>query len=140
MIKANTRSLIDNAVEEKFFKDFNALEDRMYQEMAERCEHYAMMNIKSHSGNLQMSIKAKKSKFKEGGWICIAEGGKEGGHHAFIVEYGTEGPRRSLLNKVMKFEIDGKIIFAKIVAKMPAKPFMRPARNQVMAEVIRELK
>ncbi len=138
MINIKVRNEIDQAVEEKFFQKFNALADDMYREMAKNCERYAVMNIKNHTGNLQLSIKAKKSKFKDGGWICMA--GSDKGHHAFIVEYGTEGPRRPLLKKVMKFEIDGKVIFAKVVAKMPAKPFMRPARDRVVAEFKRSLK
>ena len=89
MIKTSTRVDFNEA---DFIQNFNALTDDFYREMAELCEHYAIMNIKSHTGNLQLSIKAKKSKFENGGWICMAESKK--GPHAFIVEYGTAGPRR----------------------------------------------
>lgn len=134
MFKVNVRTDMD---EQTFFQKFNALADDVYRELAERCEHYAIMNIKGHTGNLQLSIKAKKSRFEDGGWICMAESKK--GPHAFLVEYGTDGPRLPLTRKVMKFEIDGEVIFAKVVAAMPANPFMRPARDQVISEARREL-
>ena len=122
--------------EDEFMKYFNEQADDLYREMAQKCEHYAMMNVRSHTGNIQNTNKEKKSKYEDGGWICIAEGGKDGkGNHAFLVEYGTEGPRKPLLKKLMKFEIDGKVIFARVVAKMPAKPFMRPAKDKVIAEL-----
>lgn len=66
--------------------------------------------------------------------MCIADSKK--GPHAFIVEYGTKGPRRPLLKELMKFEIDGEVVFARVVAPMPAKPFMRPARDRVVADVL----
>ena len=141
MIKVKTRNMIDDQVENEFFKKFNAIADEGYETMARLCAMYAISGINMHTGNLQLSIKASKSKFKEGGWICIAEGGKKGmGNHAFLVEYGTDGPRKPLLKKKMKFEIDGKVIFAEVVAKMPAQPFMRPARDLVISLLRRSLK
>lgn len=140
MIKANPRNMMTREVEEDFFKKFNAIADDGYKEMAKKCAIYAVSAINSHTGNLKLSIKVRKSKFENGGWLCMADSGKKGtGHHAFLVEYGTEGPRFPLLKKVMRFEIDGEIIYAKVVKKMPAKPFMRPSRDKVVAEVIRDI-
>lgn len=135
MIKIDVKTAINDSVEQEFFQKFNALTEEIYKEMAKSCANYARENINNVTGNLEMSIKAKKSKYKDGGWVCLAASGKEGkGNHAFLVEYGTEGPRKPLTKKKMKFEIDGKVIYATVVAKMPAKPFMRPARDKVLAE------
>jgi len=135
LIKINVKTAINDDVERAFFQKFNALTEEIYKDMATSCASYARGNINNVTGNLEMSIKAKKSKYKDGGWICMAASGKEGkGNHAFLVEYGTEGPRKPLVKKRMRFEIDGKVIFATVVAKMPATPFMRPARDKVIAE------
>ncbi len=126
--------------EKEFFQYFNSLSDKAYKEMAKRCKTYAVSHINSHTGNLALSVRVKKSKFPNGGYICIADGGNgRKGHHAFLVEYGTEGPRKPLTKPYMKFEIDGKVIRAKVVAKMPAKPFMRPARDRVVEELKAEI-
>ena len=135
MIKADIKTDFN---ENEFIRQFNGVTDDIYREMAEKCEHYAIMNIKGHTGNLQLSIKAKKSKFENGGWICLAESRK--GPHAFLVEYGTDKPRLTLTKDVMRFEIDGEVIFAKVVAPMPANPFMRPARDRVVSDFARALR
>lgn len=123
--------------ETEFMTFFNGMADEFYEYLARKCAVYAVSNINSHSGNLALSVKARKSKFKDGGWICVAEtSGGSKGFHAFLVEYGTDGPRFPLKKGgLMKFEIDGREIFAKVVAPMPAKPFMRPARERVMSEL-----
>lgn len=139
LVSADT--YIDFPTDNEFITWFNAQADNIYEEMAKRCEYYAIMNINSHTGNLALSVKAKKSKYADGGWICMASGaGKDEGYHAFIVEFGTQGPRTPNKNEFMKFEIDGKVIFAKIVAPMPAKPFLGPARDQVASEAAMKLR
>lgn len=139
LVKAECR--VDFPTDGEFAKWFTAQTDDVFREMAEDCEHYATMNVRNHTGNLQMSIKARKSKFKDGGWIVTAGGGGgDKGHHALLVEFGTQGPRTPLTKKLMKFEIDGQVFFARIVAPMPAKPFMGPARDRVFQEASRKLK
>lgn len=62
----------------------------------------AKSSVNSVTGNLKRSIKARKSKFEDGGYIVIARA-----PHAHLVEYGHGGPRPA-----------------------PAHPFLRPALDK----------
>lgn len=62
-------------------------------------------SFKDQSGNLRKSIKAKKSRFEDGGYIVKA-GGK-GARQAHLVEFGYGGPKPA-----------------------PPKPFLRPALDK----------
>ena len=55
--------------------------------------------FKDDTGELRKSIKARKSKFEDGGWIVKA--GSKKAYHAWLVEHGSQ--------------------------KMSAKPYLRPA-------------
>lgn len=117
------------------FKEFN-------QELAEfindNCEVIAKKvardarnKIHSVTGNLRKSVRAKESKFEDGGWIVRATA-----PHAHLVEYGGKNVRRPLRAKVMKGK-DGKF-YGQEVAPMPAKPFLRPALDENIAEAKRQ--
>ncbi len=64
--------------------------------------------FEDETGALRKSIRAKKSKFPDGGWIARA-GGK-GARQAWLVEHGHGGP-----------------------SPAPAHPFLEPARVQNIA-------
>ncbi|WP_417292319.1 HK97 gp10 family phage protein [Desulfovibrio porci] len=68
---------------------------------------------------LRKSIRAKASRFKDGGWIVLARA-----PHAHLVEYG-----HAMVTH------DGRT-----VGHVTAHPFMRKARNKVLLEVIAEFR
>jgi hypothetical protein len=93
--------------------------------IAKQVARDARAKIHSVTGNLRKGVRAKKSKFDDGGWIVVSTA-----PHSMLVEYGGENVRRPLTKKFMKFEKYGAksgMFFGKEVAKMPAKPFLRPA-------------
>lgn len=69
---------------------------------------------KAEKSKLRKSIRVKKSKFTDGGAIVYS-----GAPHAWLVEFGHT------------LVIDGKV-----VGKVPAHPYLRPAVDQVMAEAV----
>jgi HK97 gp10 family phage protein len=62
----------------------------------------AKAKIKSKTGMLKRRIRAKKSRFDDGGWIVTS-----GAPHSWVVENGHGGPKPA-----------------------PAHPFLRPALNE----------
>lgn len=87
------------------------------------------------TGNLIKGIEVLKSKFKDGGYIAISTA-----PHTFLAEFGTIRPRKPTKHEYMKIEIDGRIIFAKVVVPMPEIPFMRPAAQRNKARIYRMFK
>ena len=79
-------------------------------EIAKQIAKDAKASVNVVTGNLKKSIRAKKSKFEDGGWIVIADA-----PHAFLVEYGHGGPQPALPH-----------------------PFLRKAFEANMAEAIRQ--
>lgn len=126
---------VDFPSEDEFVKWFNSQTDELYLEMAEAHAKYAKQLVHDVTGNLGKHIHAKKSKFEDGGAISLCDA-----NHAHLVEFGTSEPRLPKEKKLMKFEADGETKFAKVVAPMPAKPFMRPAKEKVIAEYSRKLR
>jgi HK97 gp10 family phage protein len=88
-----------------FKKLDNLLSDHINEnaeEIARQIASDARASVNVVTGNLKKSIKAKKSKFEDGGWSVQATA-----PHAGIVEYGHGGPRPA-----------------------PAHPFLRPALDK----------
>ena len=74
------------------------------------------------TGNLRKSIKLRKSKFEDGGYIVIATGkNKEKGYHAHLVEYGH-----------VQISPSGK----QIGKRVPPHPFMRPALEKGIVKAV----
>ena len=78
--------------------DFKEFEQKLAEYLDENAETIAKeiaADAKAHgpfkdkTGRLRKSIKAKKSKFEDGGWIVIM-GGK-GARQAWLIEFGREG-------------------------------------------------
>lgn len=77
--------------------------------------------FKDKSGRLRRSIKLKKSKFEDGGYIIVATGkNEETGVHAHLVEFGHI-----------------KMLFGKITGeRVPPRPFMRPALEKGIEKAV----
>ena len=81
--------------------------------------------FRDKTGNLRMSIRKRKSRFENGGFIIMARGSNktgDKGYHAHLVEFGH----------VM---IDHKGRVTKL-GRVPAHPFMRPAKEQGIRKAI----
>ena len=81
------------------------------------------------TGNLRKSIRMRKSKFENGGYIVMASGGigRGKGYHAHLVEFGH--------NQVPPGNLKG--------GRVAARPFMRPALDKgirVAVELFRSKK
>jgi len=63
------------------------------------------------TGNLRKSIKAKKSKFPDGGWI--AKAGGKGAKQAWLIEHGHGGPRPAAAHPFLEPARVKNIEFAK---------------------------
>ena len=71
--------------------------------------------FKDKTGNLRKSIRLKKSKFKDGGFIVEARGkNKDKGYHAWLVEYGH-------LEYAFSYATGRRV---------PPHPYMRPASEK----------
>lgn len=82
-------------------------------EVAAYAEHSTA--FEDQSGVLRDSIRALKSKFKDGGWIVMVDV-----PHAHLVEFGHV-----------------KVLWGKRTYQMvPPKPFLRPAMDRVIAHAI----
>jgi HK97 gp10 family phage protein len=118
--------------------DFSEMEKKVAEYINDNAETIAKQiardaraKIHSVTGNLRKRVRAKKSKFDDGGWIVVSTA-----PHSMLVEYGGENVRQPLTKKFMKFEKYGAqsgTFYGKEVAKMPAKPFLRPALNENIA-------
>jgi hypothetical protein len=79
------------------------------------------------TGNLKKAIRTGKFKKQRRGNPAVFMGiDYRRGPHAHLVEYGTKR-RIPTKNRVLKFEVDGQIVYARWARPMPAKPFWRPA-------------
>ena len=75
-------------------------------------EAKASAGFADKTGNLRASIRKRKSKFENGGYIVQASGkGKDKGYHAHLVEFGHV--------QIPPGNLPGR--------RVPAHPFMRPA-------------
>jgi len=68
----------------------------------------ARASVNVVTGNLKRSIKAKKSKFEDGGWIVQATA-----PHAHLVEYGHGGPRPAPAHQFLRPALDKNIAAAR---------------------------
>lgn len=95
--------------------------DRMLGPIAERvaAEARATSAFADKTGKLRKSIKARKSKFQDGGWIVVARS-----PHAHLVEFGHTSVNSNGL----------------VTGSVPAHPFLRPARDRVARSVVREIR
>jgi len=84
-------------------------------------EAKASTGFSDKTGNLRASIKKRKSRFEDGGYIVFARGAKDAkGYHAHNVEFGH----------VM-------IAWGKVTGKrVPAHPFLRPAKEKGIRKAI----
>ena len=74
------------------------------------------------TGNLRKGIRAKKSKYEDGGWIVQSTA-----PHAHLVEFGT-GPR--VLEEPRKVSIGGRVAVITHTGTMPPKAYLRPALDK----------
>ena len=75
------------------------------------------------TGNLRKSVKKRKSRYKDGGYIVRASGkGKDKGYHAHLVEFGHV----MLTYKGMPTKL----------RRVPAHPFMRPAAEKGIIKAV----
>lgn len=77
------------------------------------------------TGNLRRSIRKRKSKFPDGGFIIVATGkNKDKGNHAWLVEYGHV--------QIPPGDLPGR--------RVPPHPFMRPAKEKGLKYAIELLR
>lgn len=99
-----------------------------------RDEAKASTSFADRTGLLRKSIKIRKQKDANGDSVTVVAATAP---HAHLVEFGTQGPRKS--SKALHMYLDGLygpgggLAFAKVVRAMPARPFLRPALAKVMA-------
>lgn len=118
--------------------DFTALNsrieshiDRIAMDVAQEAK--SSTAFKDATGNLRKSIKVLRRKDADGETAHIVAATSP---HAHLVEFGTQGPR---VSKDKKMPLDGiydgkgRLKFAEVVGPMPAKPFLRPALEKVIA-------
>ena len=96
--------------------DFSKFEKELADHINENAETIAKQiaadakaSVNVITGTLKKSIRAKKSKFEDGGWIVQATA-----PHAFLVEYGHGGPKPA-----------------------PPHPYLRPALDKNINEASR---
>lgn len=93
-------------ISEEMDKDASAIADEVHKNAK------STTAFKDKTGNLRGSIRKLKSKFKNGGYIVIADGSDENrGYHAHLVEFGHGGKHPA-----------------------PAHPFLRPAKAKAIAK------
>lgn len=78
------------------------------EEIARQIAADARASVNVVTGNLKKSIKAKKSKFEDGGWIVQATA-----QHAHLVEYGHGGPRPAQPHPYLRPALDKNISAAR---------------------------
>lgn len=101
-------------LEDSFPEEFKRFVDANAESVAKEVENYARTTtaFKDETGSLRKSIKARKSKYPDGGWIVGAWA-----PHAWLVEYGHE---------LINWSTGRKI------GNVPPKPYLRPALEQGM--------
>jgi len=80
-------------------------------QLAQECAETAKGLVGEKTGYLKKHIKAYRSRYEEGGAICYADA-----PHAWLVEFGHALIRNG-----------------QVIGHVPAHPFMRPAKEKVMA-------
>lgn len=92
---------------EEFIEELEKFLDENCEIIAKQIAADAKANVafEDKTGALRRSIKAKKSKFPDGGWI--AKAGGKGARQAWLVEHGHNGPGGSTV---------------------PPHPYLEPAR------------
>lgn len=89
----------------EFENELAAFINENAEQIAKQIRDDAKASVNVVTGNLKRSIKARKSKFDDGGWIVYCD--YRIGPHAHLLEFGTE--------------------------KMAAHPFLRPALDRNIA-------
>jgi len=121
MIKVGVQTNL-NGLDAQFEEIVQAIEQNL-DAVATHVETEAKTTSAFHdkTGNLRASIRKRKSKFQDGGYIVEASGrGKAKGYHAANVEYGH----------VM-------IAWGRPTGRrVPAKPYMRPAAEKGIRKAI----
>lgn len=79
------------------------------KEIARAIAKDAKASVHSETGMLKRSIKAKKSKFKDGGWITKATA-----PHAHLVEYGHGGSKPAPAHPFLRTALDKNIAAARV--------------------------
>lgn len=120
VLESQVRVNIDTAAAEQMVAEFI---DQNSEAIAKQIAADAKASVNVVTGNLRRSIRAKKSKFPDGGWIVQSVA-----PHSFLVEFGGVNPRTPKDKKVLK-GADGTF-YGTEVAPMPAKPFLRPALDK----------
>ena len=113
--KIQVRIQIDEEVP-KALKDFIIENEEKVAKMIED-RAKATTQFKDKTGRLRKSIKAKKSKYDEGGWIVSAIA-----PHAHLVEFGHD--------KIVPW------ISPNSIGTVPPHPFLREAKESVINEAI----
>ena len=95
--------------------DFSEFEKKLAEHINENAEAIAKQVAKDArasvnviTGNLKKGIKAKKSKFEDGGWII-----KSNAPHAFIVEFGHGGPHPAPPHAYLRPALENNIDLAR---------------------------
>jgi len=111
--------------------DFTKLDQLVAEHINDNAEQIAKQiavdakaMIHDVTGNLRRGIRARKSRFEDGGWIVVSRA-----PHSHLVEFGTLNPRSSEDGKVL-YDPKTDTFFGKEVGPMPAKPFLRPALDK----------
>lgn len=78
------------------------------EQIARDIANDARASVKVVTGNLKKSIKAKKSKFADGGWIVQATA-----PHAWLVEHGHGGPKPAPAHAFLRPALDANISAAR---------------------------
>lgn len=109
-----------------------------FQRMGEAVRSNARRNIKSKSGTLAGSGTVKTSG-GGGGVETVIEfkAFNKGFNYAVAVEYGRRGfgPKNA---KVLRFEVGGKVVFAKRVGPARAQKFLERGLQQSMPTIVNE--
>lgn len=118
------------------WREFSAYAEAQLEAIATevRNEARASSAFADKTGTLRKSIKIKRERGDDGERVLVVAATAP---HAHLVEFGTQGPRKSTKQGRMFLDgvwaSDGGLIFAKEVRAMPACPFLRPALAKVMA-------
>lgn len=122
MIKANVSLQNMDGFDYQLEEVVKAVEHNL-NEVAEIVEQDAKSTSAfiDRTGNLRNSIKKRKSRFEDGGYIVIASGrGKDKGYHASLVEFGH--------TLIAWGHPTGK--------RVEPKPFLRPALEQGIRKAV----
>jgi len=103
------KSLVDVAFDfSEFEKELAAFINENAEAIAKQVAKDARASVNVITGNLKKGIKAKKSKFEDGGWII-----KSNAPHAFIVEFGHGGPHPAPPHAYLRPALENNIDLAR---------------------------